>query len=185
MLHGIPFWGFLSESGHGESLGEGLEVVMRVGFPKPPHSPPRVPQITQTQIRSEIFRARFSKGTRRIREILLPLGPGGSECVCVGGVTLPAPRGAGAGTAKGELADRRCRGLRPAGVAAGTWDPGQDLGGPSEAADRSWGRWALPVPLRDFLRIRNLHAIPQLRRTKGALQGGRTPGPPRVPLQGP
>ena len=99
--------------------------------------------------------------------------------MCVWGVTLPAPRGAGAGTAKGELADRRCRGLRPAGVAAGTWDPGRDLGGPSEAADRSWGRWALPVPLRDFLRIRNLHAIPQLRRTKGALQGGR----PQVPQE--
>ena len=148
MRHGIPFWGFLSESGHGESLGEGLEVVMRVGFPKPPHSPPRVPQITQTQILSENFQARFSKGTRRVREILLPLGPGGAECV---GVTLPAPRGAGAGTASGEPADRRCRGLRPAGVAVGTWDPGRDLRGPSEAADRSWGRWALLVPLQDFL----------------------------------
>lgn len=182
MRHGIPFWGFLSESGHGESLGEGLEVVMRVGFPKPPHSPPRVPQITQTQILSENFQARFSKrdpessgnpATSRTWRIRVcggdpPRPPRSRRRNCLRGTGRPALQGAAAG--------RGCRG----DVGSRPRPPGAFRGCRSIL-----GALGTPRPPAGLLRIRNLHAIPQLRRTKGALQGGRTPDPPRVPLQGP
>lgn len=59
--------------GQGQPLGEGAVIGTRADFPKP-SGPPPCPQPPP-----EVCPPNFSQEPYRVREILLPLGPGGSE----------------------------------------------------------------------------------------------------------
>lgn len=117
----------------------GPVVQMRAGFPEPPSFLPATHPNTQTQVRPQVCPDFSSNGPWSIQEILLPLGPGGSEW---GGSPLPAPREAGTplmGTSRPALQeDTR---------AAGAWDSCRDLGGGSEARAEPWDTGVAPPPL--------------------------------------
>lgn len=92
------------------------------------------------------------------------------------GVTSPAPAEPAPELPKG-TGRPALQGLRPA-AAAGRGIPAETSGGPSGGCRSILGALGTPLSPCRTSRIRNLHAIPQLRRTKGALQRRTGPGSP-------